>query len=389
LRLGKMLIAGQAALSLVLLAGSGLFLRTLWNLYSLDAGFNREHVLLFRLDLGQLAFKPEQANPLYDSILQSIGRVPGVRSAAAMSHALIGGWNNGTELSSVETGWQPVDVLMNTVTADFFTTMRMPLVEGRAFSPRDATSARPVVILNQMAARRLCGDRSAAGRIIRQHGAGDKVFDVEVVGVARDAKFNTLRRPIEPTVFVPFRNSYRFLGRVFAVRTTGGPRAMIGPLRRAVSAVASDLAMMNVQTQTDLIGESLHQERLFATLLTLFAGFALLLAAIGLHGVTAYATARRTPEIGLRMALGAARPQVLALVLRQVLLPVAAGTVIGLASSYAATRWIESMLFGVKRLDAATFFAAFLLLIAVALAAAFVPAWRATRVDPMTALRAE
>jgi predicted permease len=388
-RLGKVLIAGQAALSLVLLTGSGLFLRTLWNLYKVDAGFDRDRLLLFRLDAGQLAFKPAQTGPIYDAILQSISATPGVRSAAAMSHALIGGWNNSTELASAETEWQPLSVLLNTVTPEFFTTMRMPLVEGRAFSPRDSDATRRVVILNQSAARRLCGDGPAVGRIIRRFAGGDQAVEVEVIGVARDAKFNDLRRPIEPTVFVPFQQSYPFTGRVIVLRTAGDPMAMVGPVRRAIAGVNGDVAMTDVKTQTGLIEESLHQERLFSALLTLFAGFSLLLAAIGLHGVTAYSTARRTGEIGLRMALGAGREQVLALILRQVLRPVAVGTAIGLAVGYAATRWIESMLFGVKRLDVSTFLGAFLLLAAVAMLAAFLPAWRATKVDPMTALRAE
>jgi predicted permease len=388
-RLGKLLIAGQAALSLVVLAGSGLFLRTLGNLYSQDGGFASDHLLVFRVDSGQRAFKPEPAGPLYDSILQSIAATPGVRSAAGMAHLLIGGWNSSTELSSVQTEWRPVGVLMNTVTPEFFTTMHMPIVAGRAFSPRDAGSARPAAILNQTAARQLCGSRPAVGQIIRQHGRGDKVFDVEVVGVARDAKFNDLRRAIEPTVFILFDPSYPFTQRAFAVRTAGVPLAMVGPLRRAIAAINPDVVMTDVKTETRLIEESLHQERLFATLLTLFAGFALLLAAVGLHGVTVYSTARRTGEIGLRMALGAGRGQVLALILSQVLRPVAAGLVVGFVVSWVATRWIESMLYGIERLDVVTFSGAFLLLVGAALAAAFVPAWRAARIDPMTALRAE
>jgi len=387
--LGKVLIAGQAALSLVLLAGSGLFLRTLGNLYNLDAGFHRDHLLLFRLDLGQLGFKPEQAGAMYDSILRSISTTPGAGSATAMSHPLIGGWNNYTALSSSETGWLPVDVLLNTVTPEFFTTMRMPILAGRAFSPPDSASARPLAILNQSAARQLCGGRPAVGCMIRQHTGRDRVIDVEVIGVARDAKFSNLRSAIEPTVFLLFQSSYRFTGRAIAIRTAGDPLAMIGSVRRAISAINKDLVMMDVTTQTGLIEESLHQERLFAALLTVFAGFALLLAAIGLHGVTAYSTARRTGEIGLRMALGAGRWQVLTLVLRQVLRPVAAGTGMGFAVSYAATRWIEGLLFGVKRLDVPTFVAAFLLLTAVAFIAALGPAWRAATRDPMKALRAE
>jgi len=211
---------------------------------------------------------------------------------------------------------------------------------------------------------------------------------VEVVGVARDAKFNDLRREIGPTMFVPFPASYRFPMRAFAVRTSGDPLAAVGSIRRAIGAINKDLPMTDVKTQTALIDESLHQERLFAALLTLFGGFALLLAAIGLHGVTAHTTARRTAEIGIRVALGAQKGQVLTLILRQVLQPVAAGAILGLLLSRLVKRWIEAFLFGVKPLDPLTLAAAVVVLAAIALAAAFIPAWRAARANPVTALRA-
>jgi predicted permease len=385
---GKMLIAGQAALSLLLIAGAGLFLRTLGNLYGQDAGFARDHLLLFRLDLGQLGFKPEQSGPVYDSIRQSIASVPGVRSVSAMSHPLIGGWRNSTQLASVETGWQPLEVLMNTVSPGFFETVGMPMVAGRAFSPYDGASSVPVAILNQSAARRLCGNEPAVGQILRRRMA-DKTFAMELIGVARDAKFYSLRAAAEPTVFVLYDQSYPSTMRAFAVRTAGDPLAMVGPVRRAISAIDRDVVMMDIKSENRLIEESLHEERLFATMLSLFGGFALLLAAIGLHGVTAYSTARRTGEIGLRVALGATRYQVLALVLGQVLRPACAGMMAGLLASWAATRWIESLLFGVRRLDPLVLAGALLLLAAVALAAAFAPAWRAARIDPMAALRSE
>jgi predicted permease len=385
---GKALIAGQAALSLALLTGAGLFLRTLANLYGLDAGFVRDRLLLFRLDPGQLGRKPEQVRPEYDAILRSIAATPGVRSAAAMSHWLIGGWRNSTRLSSDETGWQPVDVMMNTVSPGFFETVGMPIVAGRAFLPQDSSLSRPAVILNQSAARRLCGERPAVGQVLNRQTTGSP-YPVEVIGVARDAKFESLRSPTEPTVFVLFPSSYPATGRSFAVRTAGDPLTMVESIRGAISAIDRDLVMMNVKTETGLIDESLHQERLFTNLLTLSGCFALLLAAIGLYGVTAYSMARRTAEIGLRMALGAGRGRVLWLIVGQALRPVAAGTLAGFAVSLAATRWIESLLFGVRRFDPLTMGAVFSALVAVALAAAFVPAWRATHIDPMEALRYE
>lgn len=387
--LGKMLIAVQVALSLVLLAGSGLLLRTLLNLYHMDAGFARGNLLVFRLDLGQLGTKADQAGPLYNSILESIRGTPGVMSAATMSHPLISGWHNGTVLASARSGWQPVDVKLNTVSPEFFETLGIPLVGGRALSPHDTGSAPRAVVLNQSAARRLFGERPAVGQILRRHASGE-TFQVEVVGVARDAKYDSLREAVEPTVFIPYpQDADVTTKRAFAVRTSGDPLAMAGPIRQAISAVRRDLVVMDMKTQVRLIEDSLHQERLFASLLTLFGFFALLLASIGLHGVTAYSTARRTAEIGLRAALGAGRRQLLGLMMRQMLQPVAVGAVAGLAASWVASRWIESMLFGVERLDPLTVVTVSLLLFAVAVAASFVPAWRAAKVDPMTALRAE
>jgi predicted permease len=386
--LGNWLIAGQAALALILLTGSGLFLRTLGNLYSVDTGFTRDRLLLFRLDFAGQGLRAEQAGAVYDALLPSVKAIPGVLSASAMSHPLINGWHVSTELSSGRTGWKPVDLLMNTVTPEFFKTMGIPVLAGRTFSPGEAASAQAVIVLNQIAARRLCGDRPAVGQILRRH-AGGRIFEAEVVGVVRDSRYQSLRHAIEPTVFMPFQSSYGFTGRSFAVRTAGDPLALVGSIRQVVSAASQDLIMKDVKTQTGLIVESLHQERLFATLLTLFACFALLLGAIGLHGVAAYSSARRRGEFGLRVALGAARWQILRLVILQVLRPVAAGTLVGFAASWAATRWIESLLYGVKRFDPSVLGAVFLLLIAVALGAALLPAWRAAHLDPMQSLRAE
>ncbi len=218
---------------------------------------------------------------------------------------------------------------------------------------------------------------------------GGKIVPVEVIGVSRDAKFESLRSPVEPTAFLLYPPSYRFTVRAFAVRTVGDPVAMLATIRREISEVDKDLAMTDVKTENDLIDESLHQERLFSDFLTLFACFALLLAAIGLYGVTSYSMSRRTAEIGLRMALGAQRSRVVSLVLGQALRPVALGAAAGLAASLAATRWIESLLFNVKRSDPPTLAVVFLVLFAVTVAAAFAPAWRATRIDAMEALRCE
>jgi predicted permease len=388
LSLGKVLIAGQAALSLLLLGGSGLFLHTLWNLYDQDVGFSRDRLLLFRLDANQFRLGPAQTGPLFDSVMRSIAGIPGVRSVASMSHIPIGGWRNSTALSSAETEWRPMEVLMNTVSPGYTDTLGMPILAGRGFTPGDLISAETVAVLNESAARALCGTHIAVGQTLKRQWS-DRVIPVQVIGIVRDAKFESLRKPMEPTVFFLYPPTYPFAGRAFAVRTAGDPLALVHAIRGAIAGINRDLVMMDVNTQVGLMQESLHRERLFATLLTVFGAFALLLAAIGLHGVTAYSTARRTAEIGLRMALGAARGSVIWLVLHQVLRPVVLGILAGLAATWIATQWIETLLFGVKRLDPLSMAAAFMLLIAVALAAAIVPAWRAARVDPVTALRAE
>lgn len=388
--LGRGMIALQVALSVVLLAGAGLLLRTLDNLARVDTGFVRDRVLTFRLDAGELGYRVAQAGPLYDRILESIRAVPGVVSAAMLSHPLIGGWHNGTDVSSpdIEKG-RLINLWMNTVSPDFFQTMGMPIIEGRALLRDDTAAAPNVVVLNQAAARRLFGDRPAIGQVLWRDD-GKVRWQVQVAGVARDAKYDSLRKGPVPTVFVPYAQDHRpFTGMAFAVRTAGDPAAMAVPVRQAITRVNRDLNMNDVKTQRRLIEDSLYEERLYALLLTLFGLFALVLAAIGLNGVTAYATSRRTAEFGLRMALGARRVQILRLILGQVLAAVILGMAVGVGAIWAASRWIASMLFGVQRVDPVSIIFVLLLLAAVASGAAFIPAWRAARFDPMAALRAE
>ncbi|MGD0497141.1 MAG: ABC transporter permease [Bryobacteraceae bacterium] len=387
---GRAMIAVQVALSVLLLAGSGLLLRTLNNLARVDVGFSRDNVLTFRLDAGELGYGAEQVGALYDRVLESVRSTPGVVSATALSHPLIGGWHTGTDLSSpaLENG-RPINVWMNTVSPEFFQTMGMSIVEGRPLDAQDTDSSAKVIVMNQSAAHRFFGERPAVGQVLLRH-EGKRSFQVEVVGVVRDAKYDSLRKAPVPTVFVPWAQAHNpFTGRAFAVRTAGDPAAMAGAVRQAIFRTNRDLVMTDVKTQKRLIEESLYQERLYALLLTLFGVFALVLAAIGLNGVTAYSTARRTPELGLRMALGARRNQILALLLRQVLTAVALGMAAGVVATWGASRWIASLLFGVKPVDPVSIALVLLLLAAVASVAAFIPAWRATRFDPMAALRAE
>jgi predicted permease len=322
--------------------------------------------------------------------LESIRATPGVVSATALSHLLIGKGHNGTDLSSPSLeGGRFINVWVNAASPEFFQTMGMPIIEGRPFTAQDTDSAPHVLVMNQSAARRFFGQQSAVGQVLLRQ-TGSRPSQVQVVGVVRDAKYDSLRKEPVPTVFVPWAQEHSvFTGRAFAIRTAGDPAAMTAAVRQAVVRVHSDLVMTDMRTQERLIEESLYQERLYALLLTLFGVFALVLAAIGLNGVTGYSTARRTAEFGLRMALGARRNQIVALVLRQVLVAVAAGMLIGVIATWAASQSLASLLFGVQRVDPLTILLALLLLAAVASGAAFIPAWRAASLDPMLALRAE
>ena len=278
---------------------------------------------------------------------------------------------------------------MNTISPEFFQTMGMPIVEGRSLVSEDKDTSLKVMVINQSAAQLFFGQRLAVGQMLVRH-EDERPFLVEVVGVVRDAMYDSLRKAPVPTVFVPWAQEHSpFTGRAFAVRTAGDAVAMGGALRQAIHRVNRDLIMTDIKTQRRLIEESLYQERLYALLLTLFGVFALVLAAIGLNGVTAYSTAQRTAELGLRMALGARRNQILSLILRQVLAAVAVGMTAGVVAAWAASRWIASLLFGVERVDPLSMTLVLLLLAAVASIAAFVPAWRAARLDPMVALRSE
>jgi len=384
---GRMLMSLQVALSIVLLAGSGLLLRSLWNLNRMDLGFQRDRLLVFRLDPGQSGATMEQAATLHDRVLEEIRKTPGVTSATAMSMPLITGWHNGAGISRQQ--GNEVSALMNTVSPEYFQTMGIPLLAGRTFRRDDGESRHPVAILNQSAARKLFGGDSPVGQMIYKQGGGTR-REMEVIGVVRDAKYAAMRNEIQPTLYTAWaHDELPFTFRSYSVRTAGDPLAMTTGLRQSIAGVNRDLVMMDVKTQTQLIDENLHQERLFASLLTMFGGFALTLSAIGLYGVTAYLTGRRTAEIGIRVALGSSSSRVLRLFAGQMLMPVLIGTAAGLGAAWAGVRLIESMLFGVDRVDTITLSAVVFLLFAVAALAVLWPAWRASRVDPMMALRAD
>lgn len=381
LLIGRVLLAGQIAVSLPLVAGAGLFLQTLRNLSAVDLGFNPRQLVLFDVDPTMNGRSLERGVSIYPRLLTRLEEMPGVVSATYIENALISGF---TSDSTVYTdGGQKVDLFMNRVGPHFLETMGMALVAGRAIDDRDGPNTPLTCVLNQNAAKVFFGDASPIGRYITK--AARKI---EVVGVFADAKYDGLKQDVRPTMLQSYRQNTTFSQHV-VVRTMLSAAEFRQQLPIALRDVDPNLPFSQFKTQVDQINETIGKERIFSQLLTVFGAFALLLACIGLHGVTSYAVTRRTSEIGIRLALGAQRAQVLWMILRQVLVLAVVGTVIGLPAAWLAGPAVQSLLYGLAPTDALTIGGAAVVMIAVAVAAGWWPARRAARMEALTALRRE
>lgn len=384
--LGSALIVAQVALSVVVLTGAGLLVRTLANLRNIDPGFDTHNVLLFGINPGLAGYSQDRIHTLYGELQTRLASIPGVISASYSGDTLLsaGLWTTGVhiegqpEKTSVETD-------MFAVGPKFFETMRLPLLNGRPFASSDLRSTEAVAIVNQTFVRRFLEGRNPIG--IHLGGttlSGNKV-EREIVGVVADAKYDELRKPIEPTAYVPLQGGEAH----FALRTFTKPEALIPEVRRIVGALDDNLPLFDMRTQTQTIDRLLFNERLVARLSSLFGALALILACVGLYGLLSYEVARRTREIGIRTALGAQRREIFRLVLSQGLILAMVGTLVGTGVAIGVTRYLGSLLYGVRATDPATFVIIAFLLIGVALLACYIPSRRATRVDPMVALRYE
>ncbi len=400
LPLNKLLVVAQVALSLFLLVGAGLFVRSLQNLKNLDAGFDRENVTLFELDPGP-DYPLARRATLYKQLLARLEALPGARAASVSSYSLLSGTSQSMK-ASVDGYTPPPDEDMVCkqlwVTPQYFATMGIPLLRGRDFGPQDELHAsepaatatvakRPLVaVINQTMARQFFGDGDPIGKRIRFPGYKNSE-PFEIVGVVRDAKYLSLREQTPRITYFP-PNGFES---TFQLRAAGDPAGLAAAIRRVVQELDPKVQTLGLRTMNDIVNESLAQERFVAQLAGFFSLFALLLACIGLYGVMSYTVTRRTREIGVRMALGAQGGDVLRMVLRETMLLVVAGLVIGLAAALATTKLIESLLFdllfGLTATDPLTIALAALLLLAVAALAGWLPARRAARVDPLVALR--
>jgi predicted permease len=396
-RLGRLLVVVQVALSVVIVIAAGLFVRTLRNLDTRDLGFERDRMLFVWTQPSATGATPAQLRELWRRVIDRVSGIAGVVSVTASNGAMLNGIVNAPRPVNAMTvpGQAPkptTGVAWRTFVAPrYFETMGIPLLAGREFTERDDDKAPRVVVISQSVARHYFGDESPIGRRVSFN--QDSVANTEIIGVARDVIEGTPRETASPPLRTYFsyrdRESQRRIAiMMLAVRTVGDPRALATRIRREIQAVEPTLPVLDVDTATERLGDVLAQDRLIASIATFFAGLATLLACIGLYGVLAYTTARRTAEIGVRVALGASRSSIIGMVLAESSLLTTVGIAIGVPAALLGARLVADRLFGVSATDIPTIVAASLALLIVTSIAGFIPARRAARVDPVVALRA-
>jgi len=392
----RVLVVSEVALAVVLLAGAGLLIRSFQLLRRVDTGFNTGNALTMKMVLPMPKYaKPEARRAFYDEVLQRVEQLPGIESAGVITFLPLS--FNGMNFSfSVEGQTQPSDMklpfaLYRVVSPDYFGAMGIPLLRGRFFEANDNAGSQPVVLISQRLAEQYWPSQDPTGKRLKIGPIDSPNAWLTVVGVVSDVRQTGLYGDPRMDLYVPYAQERRgfVTPRDLVLRTKGDPASVAAAVRQAVWAVDKDQPISNVQTMDEVFSAAVSRERFQMLLLALFAALALVLACVGLYGVISYAVAQRTHEIGVRMALGAQPLDVLRLVLRQGMVLTIAGLLVGIAVGLVATRVLSDMLFGVTPRDPLTFVGVPLLLLLVAFFACYIPARRATRIDPLAALRCD
>ena len=387
---GKMLVGSQIALSTLLVIGAGLFLRTVLGLSETDVGFKTDHLLLAQIDPPRQRYPEGKDVVLHQRLEQAIAAVPGVQSVTLMSMPYLTG---SMSMMSFITEAESADPTKEHGERDeevgnrFFETLGIPILSGRGFGPQDTATSAKVAVINQSLARTRFPQGDPIGQRFRFD--RDKGHWIQVVGICADTRYQNLREDIPPQYFVPYVQQTEVGGSSYVIRTGMPPAAIVPVLRRAVAQIDPGLPLENVRTEQEQIGECMRMERALAALIAGFGLLALALAAVGIYGVMACSVASRRNEIGIRLALGALPAQVRGIILRESASLAVTGIVVGVGVALPLTRLVKSMLYGIQPYDSTTISAGILVLLAVALAASWIPARRAASVQPMEALRHE
>jgi predicted permease len=383
--LSHALVIGQIAISLLMLVAAGLFVRTLSNLQSIELGFNRENVLLFQLDARKAGYRDQDIGAFYGDLLKTFSAMPGVRHASLSDSSLIEA-GSGTPINLPGQPSDPATRYL-AIGPRFFATMQIPILAGRDLDERDRPGSTPVAVINEVFAKTNFGDRNPLGQhlLLSRNGLGR---DMEIVGVSRNARYGSLTRDIPPVVHFPYDQGYPQPNEmVYALRTSGDPLLYVNAVRETVRQANARVPVSDIRTQTADIDKTINQEITFAQLYSGFAILATVIACVGLYGAVSYNVVRRTGEIGIRVALGAQRGGVVRMVLREVLVLVAGGQLIGTVAALATSKFVAAFLYGMKPNDPLTLTLGSMTLLSAALLAGYLPARHASRIDPMAALR--
>jgi predicted permease len=386
----KLLVAGQVAFTMLLLAGAGLFMRSLWNLRNQDLGLKTDNVITFSIQPSLNGYDTPRSVALLDQTRARIASIPGVRSVGSGDVATLSGDDEGSNITA-EGGPQLAEELQDVdriaISPNYFSTLGVPLLSGRELTEADGATAPKVALVSESMVKRFFPGRNPLG-LHFAFGAGDKVVpDIEIVGVVKDVKQEHVSTAIQPYVYIPYAQRQKITGMTFYVRSERDPLLLASSLQDTVRQLDANLPVYDLKTMQRVVEEDLFSARMVAVLSACFAGLAALLAALGIYGVLAYVVVQRTREIGIRMALGAVAGQVRLLIVKEVGSMVLIGVGVGLPLAYGLARFSESLLYGVHAGDPLVYALGLGLIALIALAACFIPARRATRVDPLVALR--
>jgi putative ABC transport system permease protein len=397
LRLRQTLVVFQVSLAVMLVIGAGLLIKSFWRLQQVDPGFRAERVLSLGLTLPSAKYdKPEKINQFFNQLYDGVSNVPGVQSAAiAYDHPLQTNWIDSFEIEGrvAPADGRRFEANFNPIGPDYFVTVGAPMIRGRQFTPLDDQDHPGVMIVNEAFVRHYFPNEDPIGRRIKPSPPAriwreQRLTSFEIVGVVRDVKSAGLQAETEPTYYLPATQA-PLEDMMLLVRTTTEPAAIISSLRQTVWSIDPNQPVANVTTLEQIVSDSISKPRLNMTLMALFGALALILAAVGIYGLLSYTVTQRTREMGIRLALGAQVGDVLRLVLKQGMVLALVGQAIGLVGALALTRLIRALLFGVTPTDVTIFAAVVAVLTAIALLACYLPARRATKVDPLKALRYE